>query len=424
MKKTELILKSRYRILLYILPILFINQLLSPRKGWMILLVGLTSVFVISYSWAVTLKNSITLVREMRFGWSQVGDHLQERFNLDNSGWAPAVWIYLEDHSDLAGYSGSRVTRIGGNAHRQWFVQGVCARRGLFTIGPTTIYTSDPLGLFEITIEYPATTNMMVMPPIVQLPEIQVAPGGRIGEGVNTKNSWDYTVTASGVREYSPGDSLRYVHWPTSARRGKLFVRTFDSTPSSDQWIFLDMNGRTHFGEGEDASEEHAIILAASMMNRSLENGLAVGLGANGKELSWHQPRFDETQKWTILRALALLEKGDQSLARLLEVARQSLRYRSSIIVITADLSGSWIQPLLSMRKKGIIPTVLLLNGPAFGGQGNLALIQERLLSQGINHFIVDPDFLNGMEQRLSPAGQTKREEYIEARKVHWRPLV
>jgi uncharacterized protein (DUF58 family) len=275
-----------------------------------------------------------------------------------------------------------------------------------------------------VTIEYPATTNMMVMPPIVTLPEIQIAPGGKIGEGVNTKKSWDQTVTASGVREYLPGDSLRYIHWPTSARRGALYVRLFDSTPTSDQWIFLDMNGAVHAGEGEDASEEHAIILAASMMNRAIEKGLAVGLGANGAELSWHQPHFDETQKWTILRALALLEKGDQPLARLLEVARQSLRFRSSIIIITADLSGTWIQPMLLMRKKGIIPTVLLLNAPAFGGSGDLDFITDRLVAQGVNHFVINPDFLDGMDLQLSPATQQRRMEYQEARRVHWRPLV
>lgn len=422
MRATDL--KLRFRIIPYLLPILFLNQLLSPRKGWMILLVGLATALAISYSWAVSLKNGITLVREMRYGWSQVGDHLQERFYLDNSGWAPAVWLFLEDHSDLAGYSGSRVTRIGGNAHRQWFERGVCERRGLFTIGPTTITTSDPLGIFDITIEYPATANMMVMPPIVRLPEIEIAPGGRIGEGVNTKKSWDHTVTASGVREYLPGDSLRYIHWPTSARRGELFVRTFDSTPTSDQWIFLDMNQAVHAGEGENASEEHAIILAASMMNRSLENGLAVGLGANGSELTWYPPQYNETQKWTILRALALLEKGDQPLARLLEVARQTLRFRSSIIIITADLSGSWIQPVLLMRKKGIIPTILVLNAPEFGGKGNLAFIEDKLLALGIDHYRVNPDFLDGMELQLSPATQQRRDEYKEARRVHWRPLI
>ncbi|MCD6425870.1 MAG: DUF58 domain-containing protein [Anaerolineales bacterium] len=422
MKITEL--RLRYKIIPYLLPILFINQLVSPRKVWMILLVGLATVLFISYSWAVTLKNNLNLIREMRFGWSKVGDHLQERFNLDNSGWAPATWIYLEDHSDLAGYNGSRVTRIGGNAHRQWFEKGFCERRGLFTIGPTSVHTGDPLGIFEVRIEYPATSNMMVMPPIFNLPDIQIAPGGKVGEGINTTKSWNHTVTASGVREYNPGDSLRYIHWPTSARRDELFVRTFDSTPTSDQWIFLDMFGDSHTGEGEDASEEHAIILAASLMNWALENGRAVGIGVNGKELSWYQPRMDETQKWIILRALALLEKGEDPLHKLLEAARQSLRFRSSVIVITADLSGNWLNPILLMRKKGIVPTILLLNAPAFGGKGDIRDIQKKLDSVGLGNYLIGPEYLDNMEKELSPATQKRREEFKEARKVHWRPLI
>ncbi len=422
MKITEL--RLRYKIIPYLLPILFINQLVSPRKVWMILLVGLATVLGISYSWAVTLKNKLNLTREMRFGWSKVGDHLQERFNLDNAGWAPATWIYLEDHSDLAGYSGSRVTRIGGNAHRQWFERGFCERRGLFTIGPTSVHTGDPLGIFEVRIEYPATSNMMVMPPIFNLPDIQIAPGGKIGEGINTTKSWDHTVTASGVREYNPGDSLRYIHWPTSARRGELFVRTFDSTPTSDQWIFLDMFWDSHTGEGEDASEEHAIILAASLMNWALENGRAVGFGANGKELSWYQPRMDETQKWIILRALALLDKGEDPLYKLLEAARQSLRFRSSVIIITADFSGTWLNPLLLMRKKGIVPTILLLNTSAFGGKGDVRDIQKKLDLVGLGNYLIGPEYLDNMEKELSPATQKRREEFKEARKVHWRPLI
>ena len=265
---------------------------------------------------------------------------------------------------------------------------------------------------------------MMVMPPIVNLPDIQIAAGGKIGEGINTVKTWDHTVTASGVREYNPGDSMRYIHWPTSARRNELFVRTFDSTPTSDQWIFMDMFKGVNAGKGEDASEEHGIILAASLMNWSLENGRAVGFGSNGKELSWYLPRADETQKWTILRALALLELGEDPLQRLLEAARQSLRFRSSVIIITADLSGRWLNPLLLMRKKGITPNVILLDAPAFGGSGDLQGIQKKLVSLGMNYFMIGPAYLDGVELQLSPATQKRREEYKEARKVHWRPLI
>jgi hypothetical protein len=360
----------------------------------------------------------------MRFGWSQVGDHLQELFILKNDGWAPAVWISLEDHSDLAGYSGSRITRIGSNTRRRWFERGICERRGLYTIGPTTLHTSDPLGIYQVSIDYPATANMMVMPPIVSLPEIQISPGGKIGEGTNIIKSWDHTVTTSGVREYQHGDSLRYIHWPTSARSSDFFVRTFDSTPTSDQWIFIDMNGAVNAGEGEDASEEHGIILAASLMNWFLESGQAVGLGANGKKLTWLRPRSDETQRWSILRGLALLDKGAEPLSRLLDVARQSIRFRSSIIVITADLSGSWLNPVLLMQKKGIIPTILLLNAPAFGGDGDHRILETKLNLLGINHYLINPEYLDNVKIQVSPSSGKSRDEIRDSHKVRWRPSI
>jgi uncharacterized protein (DUF58 family) len=37
-----------------------------------------------------------------------------------------------------------------------------------------------------------------------------------------------------GLRPYRPGDPMRAVHWRTSARRGELMVREYDSAPSSE----------------------------------------------------------------------------------------------------------------------------------------------------------------------------------------------
>jgi uncharacterized protein (DUF58 family) len=422
MRQAEI--QLQHRIILYLIPVVFINQLLSPRKVWMILLVGLLVSFAFSYYWAVSLKENLNLKREMRFGWSRVGDHLQERFVLENNARVPAPWIYLEDHSDLPGYTGSRIVRIGGKSVRKWFERGTCERRGLYTIGPTTIHTGDPLGIFKVAISYPGTSNMMVMPPIFRLPEIRIAPGGRIGDGANISHSWEEAVTVSGVREYHPGDSLRHIHWPTSARKGDLFVRSYDNTPTSDQWIFLDMNARVHAGEGQDASEEHGVILAASLMNWSLENGRPVGFGSNGRKLSWYQPRLEETQKWVILRALALLALGDQPYRKLLDVARKSIRFRSSVILITPDSEGTWLDPLLMMRKNGIIPTVLLLNSLAFGGQGAPDQLQEKLIASRINHLLIGPDYLNSIDEQISSLTKTPQKETRQSRKASWRPII
>lgn len=401
---------------------LLVLQITGPNKIWMMLLTGLTGLFVLSYFWARSLLKRLDLIREMRFGWSHVGDPLQERFYLINKSIFPATWIVVWDHSNLAGYKASTVTSIGRNENRQWYKRGVCDRRGLYTIGPTSIQTGDPFGIFTASIEYPSTANMMVLPPIFKLPHIEVAPGGKIGEGRHVAKALTRTVSAAGVREYQPGDGLRYIHWPTTVRKGEFYVRTFDSTPSSDHWIFLDLNQDVHVGSGEQATEEHAIILAASLANRGLESGKAVGLAANSQDLSWLPPLLEESQKWRILRTLALADLGDRTLKHLLQKTRTSMRSNNSLIVITSDMSGEWLDPLILLTRRGVIPTVLLIDQPAFGGQGDIHAIEERLIELNVRYYRIGPDFLDKAEIRDAES-ERERWKGMYERSVPWRPI-
>jgi uncharacterized protein (DUF58 family) len=43
-----------------------------------------------------------------------------------------------------------------------------------------------------------------------------------------------------GLRPYRPGDSPRWVHWRTSARRGELMVREFEDLPSENLLLVFD----------------------------------------------------------------------------------------------------------------------------------------------------------------------------------------
>jgi hypothetical protein len=127
-----------------------------------------------------------------------------------------------------------------------------------------------------------------------------------------------------------------------------------------------------------------------------------------GQELIWLQPQESDTQRWAILRALAKLEPGDQSLRFLLERMEHGLGGPSSLILITPDASGEWLEALLPLTWRGTVPTVLLLDPAAFdpeNGTPARALTAE-LARQGLTHEMITPELLNRPEAQPGRQGQ------------------
>lgn len=398
-------LKLNTRLLPVLIGLLVVSQLVVPFRGWVILLVGLGGGWLISYLWARSLAQSLRFTRETRFGWAQVGDRLEERFTLVNQGLAPALWVEVIDHSTMPDYEVSRVTGVSGNSMNRWQTQSICRRRGLFTLGPTTLYTGDPFGLYTVTLHYSSLATLTVTPPVVPLPTIEIAPGGRVGEGRPRANILERTVSAASVREYLPGDNLNWVHWPTSARRNSLFVRLFDSTPSGDWWIFLDLDQQVQVSHGETATEEHGVILAASLADQGLRWGRAVGLVTHGETLAWLPPRPGDGQRQEILRTLALVNPGPRPLSELLARMRPAFGQQVSLIIITPAFSGDWIEALLPLLRRGAVATVLLLDPVSFGGVGDASATLALLANLGVARYLITSDLLDRPEARPGQQG-------------------
>ncbi|MGD2049161.1 MAG: DUF58 domain-containing protein, partial [Chloroflexota bacterium] len=259
-----------------------------------------------------------------------------------------------------------------------------------------------------------------------------IASAARAGEGrLIVERTLDQSVNAASVREYAQGDSLRRIHWPTSARRDDLFVRIFERTPASDWWIFLDMYQGVQAGQGQDSTEEHGVVLAASLASQGLEGGAAVGLAASGrgKKAIWLPPKLGDDQRWRILRELALVTPGDRPLARLLAGAGAALKGRSSLIIITADVEGEWLNAMLLLMRRGIVPTLLVLDRAAFGGQGEVDGLMGSLLDLGVTHTRITPEHLDRPEMQPGQIGKWRRthrghwEPKFDREKLDWREL-
>lgn len=129
-------------------------------------------------------------------------------------------------------------------------------RRGRWALGPLVVTRTDPFGVAQVRATLGARETVTVWPAVVELPvprELLVAEPERSVVGARSPASDD-----AALRDYRVGDDLRRVHWPSSARRGELVVRSDERAGMRPVTVLLDQ-------PGPGDALEWSISLAASV---------------------------------------------------------------------------------------------------------------------------------------------------------------
>jgi uncharacterized protein (DUF58 family) len=385
---------------------MLVMQWLDPSKVWLALLTGFGGTWLISWLWARSLGKHLHLTREVRFAWAQVGDKLEEQFTLTNNGLVPATWVEVVDHSNLPDYSAARAIGIGAQESNTWRTNGLCTRRGVYTLGGTTLRSGDPLGVFNVEVYQPESATLVIMPPVIPLPAIEITPGGWLGDGRPRPNAMEQTVSAFTVHEYQHGEALKQIHWPTTARRNAIYTRVMESSPANDWWVVLDADAKAQAGQGWETTLELGVLLAASLADRGLRARHSVGLLASGERAVWLKPKQGEDHRLQIMRELATLAPGGLPLSDLLARAGPMLGQRTSLIVITPSINSAWLTSLTHLLRRGISPTILLIDPVSFGSNNHTDALAAVLAQLGIPRFILDRSLLLRPEARPGWRGQ------------------
>jgi uncharacterized protein (DUF58 family) len=410
-------MKSTLRLNVRLFPVLaflaLVMQILDPSRVWIILIIGIGGTWLVCWWWVRGLRRSLNFEREIRYGWAQVGDRLEERFTLSNTFVLPATWVTLHDRSTLPDHYASVATGVDGSSTSQWKINTQCTRRGVYSLGGTTLETGDPLGIYTLTIEDPASATLAVMPPVVTLPNFNILSSGWAGEGKTNARSLEETINASHTREMTPNDPMRWIHWKSTARHNQYFVRQFEGTPAGDWWILLDLNQAMQLGTGWESSEEHSVIFAASLAAQGLDQEHPVGLALNGHEPAWLVPRRNEAQQRSLLKALATAAPTEMALQDYLPRIGLALGSRSSLLIVTADTDPGWTESLLQLTWRGILPTVFLLDPVSFGGTKDTKPIADVLQMMNVPCHILPREFLD--KKQIQPGHEGEWDWRISA---------
>jgi uncharacterized protein (DUF58 family) len=286
----------------------------------------------------------------------------------------------------------------------------------VYTLGGTTLETSDPLGIYTLTIEHTKSSTLAVMPPVVPLPKFHILSSGWAGEGKTSPRSFEETINASHTREMTPNDPMRLIHWKSTARHDQYFVRQFEGTPAGNWWILLDLDQQTQLGTGLDSTEEHSVILTASLAARGLDEEHPVGMTINGNEAAWLVPHRNESQLRALLKGLAVAAPGSMSLQNYLPRMGQGMESHSSLLIITSNPNPEWTATLLPPIWRGILPTVFLLDPLTYGGASSTNSITDVLHKMNVPCHVIPKELLDkrqiqpgqegGWEWRISATGK------------------
>ena len=146
-------------------------------------------------------------------------------------------------------------------------------KRGVFKWSGIEAVGTDALGLVVMTKVYETEpVKLTVLPrPIPVSVELPVAQGWGISEA-ESGQSRGAGLEPRGVREYSSGDSLRHIHWASTARRGQLLVKEFEAGSHTAASIVLQLTKGSELGAGATTTLEHmcgnAIYLAEHLMTQ------------------------------------------------------------------------------------------------------------------------------------------------------------
>ncbi len=197
------------------------------------------------------------------------------------------------------------LSHVGPGERAILTTERTATRRGVMEAERVMLSSGAPFGVAEVRRGIPATGRTVVYPRVVPVSPMAFL-NGALGQGDEQARQLRRGGGREflGLREYRPGDSMRHVHWPSTARTGSLMVREFEQDQAPRLGILVDA--------WSDAGVENTPLdLACSVAASAALPALALGCGIElAAAAEGRMTRLEEPDRHRVLQWLAELVPG------------------------------------------------------------------------------------------------------------------
>ena len=325
-------------VLVYVVAWVFGSRALYPVAT------GLVAAVLLSVAWVRASARAPSL-RRHGLGNVLEGSDVRIRLELELRSLVPPPTLVAVER---AGRLPEREVEIGNGGGRYTLS---AVGRGRYVFEPVRLSIEDPFALARVELVRGESEALVVYPRLVELTTLFSEGGSHAQDGRRLLMRRPTGYELHSVREHVEGDSLRAVHWPSTARRGRLMVKELEDAPRDEVVVLLDAT--------EPATFDLAVRAAGSILRAHVRRGRRCALVINSASRpvqpvatpgDWHRA-FEllaaaEPDGRTPLHALLQSEAG---------IAARSLE----LVVVTSRVDGALadrlVQRQLSRRGTALV---------------------------------------------------------------------
>ncbi len=305
------------------------------------------------------------------------GDDVRVRVELElEAPLAPAGITLVERFAKL-GERRTPLQRQGSHLWARYVISSV--PRGRYSLEQAVAVVEDPFGLERVELPLGRHEALVVYPRLVELDRLFSEAGAHLREGRRLLLQRPTGFDLHSVRDYVEGDSLRRVHWRTTARRGHLMVKELEDSPRDELAVVLDAH-RTFSRAAFDVAVRAAGSIAQAYAQRGRRAALVIGAAA------LHVQRVHAEGDWR--RALELLAAAEadglDAPERLLGGDRNPAALALDLVVVTPRLEPGLVERLIQRAAARRSTAVVWVDVASFAGKPRREPALLRLQSAGV----------------------------------------
>ena len=345
-----------------------------PTLSLLSLSLGL--IIAIATLWKKRVLNSVEYIRKMYYSKGFPGEEIDINIKVSNQKFLPLFWLSTADlwpravaPIDENGLMESHIPGVArlvnifrlapfGQAELNYKVK--LQKRGIYSLGPVRLESGDPFGIYTESKKLVSKDYLTVYPEIKEISRIDFPSASPYGDRKVRKRLFEDQSRPMGIRDYQMTDEFRRIHWPATARTGKMQSKVYQATAERVMTICLNTATSERHWEGVYPDLlEHLVRTAAAVVYQANRDGYQIGLVSNGTMKNSDQPYRilpgrSKQQLSFLLTALAgVTPLVGLPFHRYLLKELPKLPYGTVMTVLTAVVDDLLLETLLVARKHG-----------------------------------------------------------------------